>query len=73
MIEFDSSSDAYVDMSAYIQAINGVEVEALIEQSDGFGASWVAQAYAGVRKMNDIQLDGFYERHRHDWAGCHVQ
>ena len=35
--------------------------EALIEQSDGFGASWFAQAYTGVRKMNDIQLDGMYD------------
>jgi len=57
-----SGSNATVrEISQYVDTINGVAIEALTQQSDAFGDSWVEHLYVGVKKMDDIVLEGFYD------------
>lgn len=51
---------ALKDISQYIITINGINLEALTQQSDAFGDSWVEQLYTGVKKGDDIVIGGFY-------------
>jgi len=48
-------------MSAYVDTINGADIEALLQQSDTFGDSWVEQLYTGIKRMEPITLEGFYD------------
>jgi hypothetical protein len=62
VVAFDNSGGSPVTMTPYVQTINGISVEALLEQSDSFGDSWVEMLPVGVRKVSgDITLDGFYD------------
>lgn len=56
-----SGSTAIKDLSNYIDEINGVKLEALTQQSDAFGDSWVENFYVGVRRLNPITIGGFYD------------
>ena len=57
-----SGSNATVrDISQYVDTINGVVLEALTQQSDAFGDSWFEHLYVGVKKMEDLVLEGFYD------------
>lgn len=62
VIEFDASEGgSLTDMSQYILSVNGVEVEALMEESHSFGDSWFESLATGLRKMNDVVLEGFFD------------
>ena len=62
VVAFDNSGGTPVTMTTYVQEINGISVEALLEQSDSFGDSWVEMLPVGVRKVSgDITLGGFYD------------
>jgi hypothetical protein len=61
VVAFDNSGGTPVTMTAYVQTINGVSVESLMEQSDSFGDSWQEFLPVGVRKNGDITLDGLYD------------
>ncbi len=57
-----SNSNATVrEISNYVDTFNGVALEALTQQSDAFGDSWVENLYVGVKKMDDMTMEGFYE------------
>lgn len=56
-----SGTTALSDISQYVMTINGVDIEAITQQSDAFGDSWVEHLYVGVKKMNDIVIGGFYD------------
>lgn len=60
-VNFDNSGGTPVDMSQYVQEINGVDIEAMLEEAHSFGDSWVEQAYTGLRRVGDITLGGFYD------------
>lgn len=60
-IFYDSSTGGLVDISQYIQTINEVDVESLVEDSRGFGDSWEEMLPIGVGKMAPIELGGLYE------------
>lgn len=49
------------DMSAYFDSINGADIEAILQQSDTFGDSWVEQLYVGIKRMEPLTLEGFYD------------
>ena len=60
-IEVDNSSDTLVDLSQYITGINGVTVEAILEEGTAFGDTWVEQLFTGNKQTSAITLDGFYD------------
>jgi hypothetical protein len=57
----DTEGGSLTDISQHVTAINGVEVEALMEESYAFGDSWFESLATGVRKMNDVVIEGFYD------------
>ncbi len=59
--EFDNSSGTLVDMSAHTLDINGVEIEAILEESHSFGDAWMESLATGLRKMADLVVGGFYD------------
>jgi len=60
-VEVDNSSGTPVDITAYVNSINGVDIEAITEDTTVFGDSWQENAYVGVKKANSIQFKGFYD------------
>ena len=60
-IEVDNTVGTLVDMSAYIDEVNEVNVEALLQESHTFGDSWVENLYTGVKRGNPITFSGFYD------------
>lgn len=60
-IVMDSTAGTTVDVTQSIQEINGLDVEAMLEESHTFGDSWVEQLFTGVRKMGDITVKGNYD------------
>lgn len=62
VIEVDSTEGGSLsDISQYVLSVNGVEVEAVMEESHTFGDSWFESLATGLRKMNDVELEGFYD------------
>ena len=61
-IEFDSTEGgSLADMSNYITSINGVSIEAILEEGTAFGDTWLEQLFTGNKQMADITLGGFYD------------
>jgi hypothetical protein len=60
-IELADASDVLVDISAAVRQINGFEVEAMTQESHGFGKSWVENLFNGMSKASPVQIDGFYD------------
>ena len=60
-IEVDNSSGSLVDMSQHVLEINGVRVEAILEESHSFGDAWFESLATGLRRMQDVELGGFYD------------
>ena len=61
LVTTTSATSAFRDISQQVDTINGFNTEALLEQSDAFGDSWREQLYTGIRQMDDIDMEGFYE------------
>jgi len=57
----DSDGGSLTSMKAYVDTIDGMEVERILEQSDTFGDSWVEQLYTGIRRGNTFTIEGFYD------------
>ena len=49
------------DLSNYVDEIDGVDIEALIQESHAFGDAWVEQLFSGVKRGNPITIAGFYD------------
>lgn len=60
-VEVDNSSGSLVDLTEYINSINGMDIEAITEDTTVFGDTWQENAYVGVKKANSIQIKGFYD------------
>ena len=60
-IEFDNAGGMLVDMTAHVTEINGLSVQAVLEGSTPFGASWGEALYSGVKLADDVELTGFYD------------
>lgn len=60
-VEFDSAVPTLTDMSQYVRTINGVRIEAILEESHSFGDAWFESLATGLRKMQDVELGGFYD------------
>ncbi len=60
-IEVDNNLGAAQDISEYVTEINGLDVEAILEESHGFGADWVEQFFTGLKRANELTLGGPYD------------
>ncbi len=56
-----SGTTVLQNISNYVTALNGINIEAITEQSDAFGDSWVEFLWTGVRKLGEVVIDGFYD------------
>lgn len=61
VIEVDNSAGTLVNLSNYIDTINDVNVEALLQESTAFGDSWVENLFTGIKKMDPVTIEGFYD------------
>lgn len=60
-VEDAVASGVLQTLAAWGLEINGVETEAVTERSDGFGASWVANLFAGLKECKPVTLKMFYD------------
>lgn len=61
-IEVDADSGgSLTDVSAHVDTISGLSVEAIIEQSNTFGDTWVENLFTGVSRAGAVTLEGFYD------------
>lgn len=49
------------EMKPYVDTINEVSVEALLQESTAFGDTWAAHLYTGIRQMAPLTLEGYYD------------
>jgi len=56
-----SGGSASVDLSDFVETINGFSIEAMLQEVHAFGDSWVEQMFTGLKRVNDITLGGFYD------------
>lgn len=61
-IQFDrSDATTLTNMSSYITEFNGINIEAMLQESHTFGDSWVEKLFAGLNQIGDVTLKGFYD------------
>lgn len=60
-INVDNSGGTPVDMSQHVLEINGIEIEAILEESHSFGDAWFESLAVGLRRMAPVVLGGFYD------------
>lgn len=60
-VEVDNSGGTLVDLSNYVTTINGISVEAILEEGTAMGDTWVEQLFTGNKQMPAITLGGFYD------------
>ena len=56
-----SDGGALTSIKAYVDTINGVKVFKPTEQSDTFGDSWEEALQTGIRRLDPIEIEGFYD------------
>lgn len=49
------------DMSQHVRTINGVEIEAILEEAHSFGDTWFEALSTGLKRMNDVEIGGFFD------------
>lgn len=49
------------EMKNYIISINAVEIQALTEQTDAFGDSWVENTYTGIKRLQPLTIGGVFD------------
>jgi hypothetical protein len=61
VVMYDNSGGTPVNITQYVLAINGVDVEQIIEETHSFGDSWEESLPVGIGKMAPIELSGIYD------------
>jgi hypothetical protein len=61
VVEFDNSAGALQNMTQQTLEINGIDIQAILEESQSFGDSWVEQLFTGLRRVAPITVRGFYD------------
>lgn len=61
VVEFDNSGGTLQNMTQYVTSINGIDIEAVLEESHTFGDQWFESLATGLRKVNDVVIGGFYD------------
>lgn len=60
IVSIDDSTGSPTVITQHVQEINGIDIEAVLEESHTFGDQWIEQLFAGMRKVGDITLKGLY-------------
>ncbi len=57
----DDEGGSLVNVSDHVDSLDGFEIEAIIEQANAFGDTWVEQLFTGIRQANEVTMEGFYD------------
>lgn len=60
-VSVDNSGGAAQVMTSYVTGINGVEVEAILEEVTTGGVAWEMWAAVGLGRMGPIELSGVFD------------
>lgn len=60
-ISVDDAGGTLRDMTQHTLDINGVEIEAILEESHSFGDAWFESLAVGLKRMADVVLGGLYD------------
>lgn len=60
-VEFDNSGGTLQNMSTYITSLNGFKINAETVDTTYLGSTWMSKAYAGVKSLDDVTIEGFYD------------
>lgn len=60
-IEITNSTGVSKDLSSYIDTVNELNIEALLQEGHAFGDAWVKQLFTGVKQGQDVTVEGFYD------------
>ena len=60
-IQVDDSGGSLVDLSNYIDTINDLAISADTQETHAFGDSWLEHLATGLKRMDDVTLEGFYD------------
>ena len=60
-ITVTDSEEQEKDLTQYIDTINELNIEALLQEGHAFGDEWVKQLFTGVKRGNDLTVEGFYD------------
>ena len=61
VVEYDDVGGSLVDMSQYVDTMNGIKFNAEMQEGHAFGDSWVEELFTGMKRGEDIVLEGFYD------------
>jgi hypothetical protein len=62
VIKYDvTDGGALTDITAYVQTINGIDIEEIMEETRSLGDAWEEFLPVGVAKMAPIELSGLYD------------
>lgn len=56
-----SATASFRDITQQVTEIDGLTIEAILEESQTFGDAWTEQSFVGVRRIGDITIRGFYD------------
>ena len=60
-ITLDDSGGTARNLSQYITSLGGIKINAGMVDSTGFGDSWKESLSTGVRSMDDISIEAWYD------------
>ncbi|MGE3276721.1 MAG: hypothetical protein AB7O67_16540 [Vicinamibacterales bacterium] len=60
-ISIDDSGGTARDLSAHILSINGVMLEAVMEESHGYNKAWAEALATGLKRMEPVEVEGLYD------------
>jgi hypothetical protein len=62
-IEIDTTTGGSLSSGfrQYVREINGLKIEAVLQESHSFGDVWFESLWTGIKKGNDVTIRGFYD------------
>ena len=60
-IKVSDNAKQLVDLSSFIDTVNELGIEALLQEGHAFGDSWVKQLYTGIKQGQAVTVEGFYD------------
>lgn len=60
-IEISDETGQLIDLSSYIDTVNELNIEALLQEGHAFGDAWVKQLFTGVKQGQAVTAEGFYD------------
>jgi len=60
-IEYDNAGGTLVDITQYVQSINGFQMESVVEEVHTFGDSWEEYLPVGIGKLAPIEIEGLWD------------